>query len=889
MARYALVIGVALYENFSNLPKAAADAEAIASLLERHDYTVTRVPKRSVSGHENHLTIAPDKKVSYSNLTNELRLFLTERAKHQEVIIYIAAHGFQVVDLLTGEKDSYLATSNAQKYDGRNGIRFNSLNALIHSSEPSSLVLFMDCCYAGALTKESSFLEPIQNTINTKRNSCLIAACQDFERAREGANHGIFTAAILEGLSPSKAIKGKITSSYLFAFLSRELQTSGQEVVQAGMGRDIALINFHTTEAIVTTVDETCPYQGLKPFDRSNAPLFFGRREQVQKLLTTLLEKTTFFIPLIGASGSGKSSVVRAGLIPELENLGWQVLEPIKPGFDPIAQLKVAIQSFFRDQGALSHLSEVYPRIETEGLRPIVENWPGTDRALLVVDQFEEVFTLCKNESDRRRFIEWLAQVVGISSILSVVITVRADFLEDCLDYRSLAQIIQDCKIIIMPMAEAEVIDAIVKPAEIHGYKLGEGLLDLILRDVKQEKNCLPLLQFALTELWQHRDTQHHQLTVDQYREIGGLTGALNLHAEKLFRELTESQQNWVQRICLQLVHTGRETKDTRRQQPKQYLLDLTENLQERQYGIDVVLQKLIEQRLLVIDEEKGEARIDLAHEALMEGWSRFAEWRQENRELRQLCERINEELNDWLEHSQSDNFLMSGGRLTQIARRWKELKPNLTIQAHEFYQLSYLKEQANSSFQANVETFKEWLQELQEQLSTRLKILDRKSVKVDEKTNLNAAYESQARQLQMDIQTFQNKVEHFEERMQASYIAAIWIAERQDILIELMVQAAINYHPEIIGQEGAPSSSASLQKLYQEMDKYLIWLIDSLRNGSRLDEQLDIGFPFPTTAYTKAFKAIQQNLQLEEISSPAAYELQRYLKFLITYFRYYG
>ncbi|MEO1348410.1 MAG: hypothetical protein AAFW84_06345, partial [Cyanobacteria bacterium J06635_15] len=448
---------------------------------------------------------------------------------------------------------------------------------------------------------------------------------------------------------------------------------------------------------------------------------------------------------------------------------------------------------------------------------------------------------------------------------------------------------IQDCKIIIMPMAEAEVIDAIVKPAEIHGYKLGEGLLDLILRDVKQEKNCLPLLQFALTELWQHRDTQHHQLTVDQYREIGGLTGALNLHAEKLFRELTESQQNWVQRICLQLVHTGRETKDTRRQQPKQYLLDLTENLQERQYGIDVVLQKLIEQRLLVIDEEKGEARIDLAHEALMEGWSRFAEWRQENRELRQLCERINEELNDWLEHSQSDNFLMSGGRLTQIARRWKELKPNLTIQAHEFYQLSYLKEQANSSFQANVETFKEWLQELQEQLSTRLKILDRKSVEVDEKTNLNAAYESQARQLQMDIQTFQNKVEHFEERMQASYIAAIWIAERQDILIELMVQAAINYHPEIIGQEGAPSSSASLQKLYQEMDKYLIWLIDSLRNGSRLDEQLDIGFPFPTTAYTKAFEAIQQNLQLEEISSPAAYELQRYLKFLITYFRYYG
>jgi hypothetical protein len=242
MTKYALVIGLDRYDHFSNLKSAAKDAEAVAQLLEQHQYRVTRLPRKLVG--ENQWAIAPDKYLNQKELSKELKSFFRERAKHQEAVLYFAGHGFRISDALTSEEEGYLATSNATK-EGQNAIPFDSLNKLMSQAELSSLLVMMDCCYAGSLLEEQrSLLQPTQTILSHKQNSCLIAACRDFERAREGKEHGIFTAAILKGLAAENAVDETVTSNDLFGFVERELRTSGQEIIHAGMGGAIALVHY---------------------------------------------------------------------------------------------------------------------------------------------------------------------------------------------------------------------------------------------------------------------------------------------------------------------------------------------------------------------------------------------------------------------------------------------------------------------------------------------------------------------------------------------------------------------------------------------------------------------------------------------------------------------
>lgn len=268
MAKYALVIGLDRYDHFGNLKSAAKDAEAVARLLEQHQYRVTRLPRTLVG--ENQWVITPDKSLSHTELGNELKSFFRERAKNQEAILYFAGHGFRVSDALTGEESGYLATSNATK-DGQNAIPFASLNKLMGQAELSSLVVIMDCCYAGSLLEEQrSLLQPTQTILSHKQNSCLIAACRDFERAREGKDHGIFTAAILKGLSAENAVQETVTSNDLFGFVDRELRTSGQEVIHAGMGGAIALVHYpkqstSTVEQSTTSARVFISYRSQPP------------------------------------------------------------------------------------------------------------------------------------------------------------------------------------------------------------------------------------------------------------------------------------------------------------------------------------------------------------------------------------------------------------------------------------------------------------------------------------------------------------------------------------------------------------------------------------------------------------------------------------------------
>jgi PAS domain S-box-containing protein len=626
-----------------------------------------------------------------------LQEFLLDRADRKEALIYFSGHGFTVSDNLRRKK-GYLATSDCTAATiATCGIPLDSLNQLIAESNLSSLVVLLDCCHAGSLLEINLVRQSLTAFNSSQKDYYLIAACRDFESAWEGEQHSVFTEALLKGLrEENKGSDGKVSCDRVFAVIDEELKRSGQEPIRMGWGRSITLVQYQPKKTEVV-VDETCPYQGLQPFGKEQARFFFGR-EKVVLLLMEKLEQANF-VPIIGASGSGKSSVVRAGLIPQLEKSGWRVLEPILPGDEPLAELKtVLIELFGRTEGR-----EVYSLIKTDGLRPVNAKLSGSERLLLVVDQFEEVFTVCPNEEERRQFIELLTQVAEIpASPLAIVTTMRADFVAPCLSYESLTKLIQDEAVYMPPLVGAQLEEAIASPANIQGYQLETGLLGAILQDLGQEKECLPLLQFALTELWEKRDRQKHQLTVEQYGVLEGVSGALNRHTQKIYtykdflkespqQERSPQEREWIKRIFLKLVRTGEGVKDTRQRQPKAKLLAVAPDKSVDEEAISKVLDELIQEgRLLVAGQEnrQEEAWIDLAHEALMEGWQRFAQWRQETRELRRLSDRVEDALREWQKNPRDENLMM-GGLLAQVQEKWLELEPYLEVEAREFYQQS--------------------------------------------------------------------------------------------------------------------------------------------------------------------------------------------------------
>jgi hypothetical protein len=683
MARYALVIGIANYNHFRNLPKAVTDAENIALVLREHGrFDVHPLPAKLIQG-ENCWRVAPDKKLTGKELGSTLRQFLLEKAKNHEALIYFAGHGFEAATL-TGKQKGYLATFDCSS-DGHNAIAFDEFNDLIRESQLASLVVLLDCCYAGSFL-ENSFLRSSFPVFNSKQDYCLITASREFERAREDVEGGIFTQAVLRGLSHDKADEatGEVNASDLFSFISRELKQSGQEPIYMGGGRSIPLVWYPPKNPVVAAVvREECPYRGLEAFEKQHAQFFFGRKKVVEDILQKLGQAQ--FVPIIGASGSGKSSVVRAGLIPQLENNGWRVLDPMKPGIEPLAKLRAAFEPFFQRSREIQQLYD-FIHNQPDGLHRVIERLPGSERFLLVVDQFEEVFTLCPKEEERRKFIDLLTQVVELSDVtslqslrLAIVTTMRADFLESCLSYPSLTQLIQNQAVYMPPLLGADLEQAIAFPANLQGYRFEDGLLGEIMQDVGKEQGCLPLLQFALTELWEKRDSQKHQLTLEQYRAMGGVIGALDRYAEAIYQNFTEQEQESVKRIFLKLVRTGEGEKDTRQRQLKAKLLAIGDD-----NVISDVLDELIQERLLV----GGEEGVDLAHEALMEGWQRFAQWRQENRELRRLIDRLEDALQEWQKNPQDENLMM-GGLLAQVREKWLELELELDAVAREFCQQS--------------------------------------------------------------------------------------------------------------------------------------------------------------------------------------------------------
>ena len=284
-----------------------------------------------------------------------------------------------------------------------------------------------------------------------------------------------------------------------------------------------------------------CPYRGLESFEERHASLFFGRERMTQELVFKLRPSASGqenrFLAILGASGSGKSSLAKAGLVPELRrgeiagSAEWPIVV-FRPGRDPIESLAVALAgldgstpSAVAVQGLMAGLNAEENTLHLATRLALRDATPER-RAMLLVDQFEEVFTLCDHGPARQAFFANLIYAATIAGGRTVVVlTMRADFYGKCGPYPALAAALSEHQFLVGPMTADELRQAIERPARLAGGEFEPGLVEVLLREVVDRPAALPMLEFALTELWQRRDGR--RLTVAAYKAIGGLEGAL--------------------------------------------------------------------------------------------------------------------------------------------------------------------------------------------------------------------------------------------------------------------------------------------------------------------------------------------------------------------------
>ena len=412
------------------------------------------------------------------------------------------------------------------------------------------------------------------------------------------------------------------------------------------------------------------PYKGLRAFEEGDAQDFFGREELVDELVKRLGH--TRFLAVVGPSGSGKSSVVRAGLIPAIRrgaipgSEGWHIADMF-PGAHPLDGLEAALLRAAPDPPA-----SVMDQLERDeqGLHHAVLRLLPSDGSelVLVIDQFEELFTLVEDEAARTHFLGSIeAAATDPRSRLRVVVTLRADFYDRPLLYRGFAELFKSRVEALVPLSGEEIERAISGPAKRVDVTLEPGLVAEMLADVAEEPGALPLMEYALTELFERRDGR--VLFLEAYREIGGVSGALGRRAEELYEELDDDGKEAARQLFLRLVALGEGTEDTRRRVPRSEVASLDVD----QQAMATVLDTFGASRQLSFDRDAktGAPTIELAHEAMLTAWPRLHRWIDEARDDLRTERRVAGAARDWIEADRDPSFLLGGSRLDQ-AEAWQ-------------------------------------------------------------------------------------------------------------------------------------------------------------------------------------------------------------------------
>jgi WD40 repeat protein/energy-coupling factor transporter ATP-binding protein EcfA2 len=711
----AVVIGINDYQNgISTLGTARQDAEAIAKILETdYNYQVHLITDKT------------DIQATSKNLKDWLEKDLPEAIKvvnPSRLIFYFAGHGIA----LNGDDgpQGYLIPQDAKLGDVSTYLPMQQVEEALTKLSCRHCLVILDCCFAGAFRWSSTRkLVPITETIHKERYDRFIqdpawqvitsAASDQYALdmdlkgdrgiAKNNTNHSPFAAALMSALSGSAdayppasngkpAGDGVITATELYLYLRDSVEIPADANNQRQTPQIWCLKKHDKGEFIflppghelnlpsapsLNELEDNNPYRGLKSYETKDSALFFGRTALIDKLCNAVGDRP--FTVVLGASGSGKSSLVKAGLIAHLDGSvktqqaqnkrlkpqeyphqckyqGWKILAPIRPGKSPLKSLKSVLKEL-----GIAKNSQIDPQIFIEAIAVWSQTHPET-KLLLVIDQFEELITFCRSDQKRQEFLVLLADLLKAhSNVLRLVVTLRSDF-EPQLRSTPLEPLWQDARFMVPAMSREELRIVIEEPASAkvvyfesldnRGY-----LVDQLIDEVAGMPGALPLLSFALSELYfklvRHyleaqntSDTVERAITWDDYDAIGGVTKSLTRRADEEYNNLVKADpayEKTIRHVMLRMVTVGGEL--ARRQVPESEL----EYPGEENERVQKVRKKFVSARLLVSGTDvDNNPYLEPAHDSLVKGWERLLTWKKKEEENLILQRRLTPAATEW-------------------------------------------------------------------------------------------------------------------------------------------------------------------------------------------------------------------------------------------------
>ena len=687
----ALIVGINRYPeytNFNDLTVAALDGENVAQRLEQYGYEPFRIQDLPLGLTQKGAGALPNRGiVKLEELRSAVANLFNPPPPNQPPetgLFFFSGHGCrQEVD---GIEEVFLVTSDAFPDVGIYGYPLRELGEQIATSPVKQVVIWLDCCYSGELLSLLPF-------IPTDKAYCLITATRSFEPGIEISHEqGVFTRELLAGLNPENHPDGIVNSHNLGEFIEQRMSRTGQRPLIANSNQAILLTSLFPK----LSFQDKCPYRSLSYFTAKpeDALVFHGRSKLTQQLIERVRNKDRLLV-VLGASGSGKSSLIRAGLLYQLK-LGqaivgsdrWHYLEPFTPQKTPKQRLQEVLEKgkllekngegvadsgydsaplapqFWGEQNFQSP-----PKLGDLGGFPLSNAQPENSSVtpvVMIIDQFEECFTMSQPDQ-RLEFFNGLIELLDNTNNLIVLIAMRSDFRGRLRDYPQLVEKINRPYINVDQLNRQEIEEAIALPAELVGLGIEGRLKQQLINDVEDYPGSLPLLQYTLTELWK-QSRQQKFLYLETYQQLGGIEGTLEKRANQVFDSLSPEEQSVARRLFLELTQVG-DTLDTRRRIHLGELVNSHHSLEL----LDAVSQKLAssENRLITRSHQENsqDVVLDVVHEALIRHWGKLVEWKQTYKEAMVIERKLEAAAEEWMEKGKKRDdagVLLQGGRLVE-------------------------------------------------------------------------------------------------------------------------------------------------------------------------------------------------------------------------------